>query len=124
MVPTTSPTPWVIRCRMSWGCPPPSSDGVSGPCGTSWGCPHIIRWGLRSLPDVVRVSPHHLMGSQVPMGRRGGVRHHQTGSQVSDGVSGPCGTSQGIVQAGCGGLDAGWKRVSGVSVELEATRSP
>ena len=70
--------------------------------------------------DVVGVFPH-LMGSQVPVGHCRGVPHHQMGSQVSDGVSGPCGMLQGIVQAGCGGLDAGWKRVSVVSVELEAT---
>ena len=104
---------------MLWGCPHINRRGLRSPWDVV-GVSPIIRWGLRSPWDVVGVSPH-LMGSQVPVGRRGGVPHHQTGSQVSDGVSGPCGMLQGIVQAGCGGLDAGWKRVSVVSVELEAT---
>ena len=71
MVPTTSPTPQVIRCGMSWGCPPRHQMGSQVPVGH--------RGGI----------PHHLMGSQVPVGCCGGV------PPSSDAVSGPRGMSWG-----------------------------
>ncbi|MXQ99332.1 hypothetical protein E5288_WYG015625 [Bos mutus] len=70
-------------CGTLWGCP--SLDGVSGTCGMLWGCPPPIRWGLRSLWDVMRVSPPHQIGSQVPVRHCGGI------PPSLDGVSGPCG---------------------------------